>query len=109
MKRTQQACHADLKALDVAENLEIQVTKSIEKIKGMDVSKLTTLLPRLLMGGGNPLEAIGLDPKLFEQVEKLTKLNRVARARCRAYVMDEKSSLCEVVEDAEVSSDEQSA
>ncbi|ASI90967.1 hypothetical protein [Vibrio mediterranei] len=109
MKRNEAACNSDLKALDLAENLEKQVTEAITKIKDMDLSKIASTLPRLLLGGGDPFAALGLDPKLFEQVERLTMLNRIARDKCRAFVMEEKASLVDEIENAEVVSDEQSA
>ncbi|MGF1747728.1 hypothetical protein [Vibrio cionasavignyae] len=108
-KRTETACNGDLKALDLAENLEVQVTQAINQIKTMDMSKIASTLPRLLIGGGDPFAALGLDPKLFEQIERLTALNRIARAKCRAYVMDEKAVIADIIENAEVVSDEQSA
>ncbi|WP_159657180.1 hypothetical protein [Vibrio atypicus] len=81
-----QDCQRDLDALDAADQLTASVEGEVNKLKNMDMSKLMSRATKMLMTGSFSLEALGLAPNFFEQIEQLTKLNNVARKKYRAHV-----------------------
>ncbi|MCG9628579.1 hypothetical protein L1D34_27595 [Vibrio mediterranei] len=101
-KRTITECETDLHALSIADSLESHVIAAMEKIKNMDALALSSKLPKLLMGGGDPFSILGLDPQLFQTIEALTNLNRKAREKLRGRVIAEKDALLDDIEDAEI-------
>ena len=65
------------------------------------MSKLMSKATKMLMTGSFSLEALGLAPNFFEQIEQLTKLNNVARKKYRAHVTANLNQL-DSIEDAQV-------
>ncbi|MGX1923637.1 hypothetical protein ACUALS_00165 [Vibrio sp. NH-7] len=96
-----QECQRDLAALDAADQLTANVENEVKKLKDMDMSKLMSKATKMLMTGSFSLEALGLVPNFFEQIEQLTKLNNVARKKYRAHVTANLNQL-DGIEEAQV-------
>ncbi len=99
-----QECQRDLAALDAADQLTANVENEVKKLKEMDMSKLMSKATKMLMTGSFSLEALGLAPNFFEQIEQLTKLNNVARKKYRAHVTANLNQL-DGIEEAQVVED----
>ncbi|EGA72373.1 hypothetical protein VISI1226_20565 [Vibrio sinaloensis DSM 21326] len=96
-----QDCQRDLAALDAADQLTASVEGEVNKLKNMDMSNLMSKATKMLMTGSFSLDALGLAPNFFEQIEQLTKLNNVARKKYRAHVTANLNQL-DSIEDAQV-------
>ncbi len=95
-------CQQAMAALDAADKLNASVEKELSQFKEMDTKGIVSRASKMLMTGNFSLEAFGLSPTLFEQIEQLTKLNNVARDKYRACVQANIEQLNQV----EVSADE---
>ncbi len=95
-------CQQALAALDAADTLNASVEKELSQFKEMDTKGIVSRASKMLMTGNFSLEAFGLNPTLFQQIEQLTKLNNVARDKYRACV---KTNI-EQLQAVEVSADE---
>ncbi|WP_159739246.1 hypothetical protein [Vibrio atypicus] len=93
-----QECQRDLQALDAADQLTANVEAEVKKLKEMDMNKIIGKATKMLMTGNFSLEAIGLDPNFFAQIEQLTKLNNVARKKYRAHVTANLNELGDIEE-----------
>ena len=102
MKTNTTAQHQrNIDTLDKFEALESKIEAQLNILKELDPSSLAGLLPKVLMGKANPLELLGLDPKLFDNIELLTKFNRAVRAEHRAQLVSHMNE-ADLIEDAEV-------
>ncbi|MGR5324119.1 hypothetical protein ACP3VW_09710 [Vibrio sp. DNB22_17_1] len=79
-------CQQAIAALDAADKLNASVEKELSQFKQMDTNSIVKRASKMLMTGNFSLEAFGLNPSLFEQIEQLTKLNNKAREKYRACV-----------------------
>lgn len=95
-------CQQAMAALDAADTLNASVEKELSQFKEMDTKSIVSRASKMLMTGNFSLEAFGLSPTLFQQIEQLTKLNNIARDKYRACV---KANI-EQLEAVEVSADE---
>lgn len=95
-------CQQALAALNAADKLNASVEKELSQFKQMDTNGIVKRASKMLMTGNFSLEAFGLNPTLFQQIEQLTKLNNVARDKYRACVVSNIEQLNQV----EVSTDE---
>ncbi|WP_456296840.1 hypothetical protein M1D72_10465 [Vibrio sp. AK197] len=95
-------CQQDLNALDAADQLTASVEREIERFKNLDMKDIIGKATKMLMTGNLSLEALGLPPNFFEQIETLSKINNVTRKKYRAHVQANINELA-VIEDAEYS------
>ncbi|ASA54428.1 hypothetical protein [Vibrio gazogenes] len=86
----------DLNALDAADQLTSVLKAEIDKFKDMNPQKLVKQAMGMLMKGDMSLEALGLPVNLFDQIEQLEKINRVARAKYRARIIADRAMLGEI-------------
>ncbi|PKF77315.1 hypothetical protein CW749_22450 [Vibrio sp. vnigr-6D03] len=94
-------CTRDLNALDAADALTASVKGEIDRFRGMDMKGLMKQAMPMLMSGNLSLEALGLSPTFFEQLEQLERINGVARTKLRARVTADKHEL-ESIEEAHI-------
>ncbi len=95
-------CQKAMAALDAADTLNASVEKELGQFKELDTNAIIKRASKMLMTGNFSLEAFGLSPTLFQQIEQLTKLNNTAREKYRACVQANIEQLNAV----EVSADE---
>ncbi len=81
-------CQQAMAALDAADKLNASVENELSQFKNMDTSAIIKRASKMLMTGNLSLEAFGLNPTLFQQIEQLTKLNNKVRAKYRGCVQD---------------------
>ncbi|QQC97279.1 hypothetical protein JCT86_23965 (plasmid) [Vibrio parahaemolyticus] len=81
-------CQQAMAALDAADKLNASVEKELSQFKEMDTNAIIKRASKMLMTGNLSLEAFGLNPTLFQQIEQLTKLNNKVRAKYRGCVQD---------------------
>ncbi|PQJ39104.1 hypothetical protein BTO00_22375 [Vibrio campbellii] len=91
----------DLQALDAADHITNHLETEFAKIQKFDTKEIVKKAMPMLMSGKVSLEAFGLSPKLFEQVQQVNKLNTVGRAKLRARLTSELNDL-KNIEEAEV-------
>lgn len=94
-------CQQALAALDAADQMTKNLKAEIERLQNFGTSDLMQKGMKMLMSKNLSLEALGLPPNLFEQIEQLNQLNTVARQRYRAVVTANLHQL-ESIEDAKV-------
>ncbi|CAE6902079.1 hypothetical protein [Vibrio sp. B1FLJ16] len=95
-------CNQAIAALDAADTLNASVEKELSQFKDMDTNAIIKRASKMLMTGNFSLEAFGLSPTLFQQIEQLTKLNDKVREKYRGCVVENINQL----ERVEVSADE---
>ncbi|EGQ8009191.1 hypothetical protein V6961_003232 [Vibrio parahaemolyticus] len=95
-------CQQAMAALDAADKLNASVEKELSQFKEMDTNAIIKRASKMLMTGNLSLEAFGLNPTLFQQIEQLTKLNNKVRAKYRGCVQDNIQQL----ENVEATADE---
>ncbi|HHG3256133.1 TPA: hypothetical protein ACPVYA_003434 [Vibrio parahaemolyticus] len=95
-------CQQAMAALDAADKLNASVEKELSQFKEMDTNAIIKRASKMLMTGNLSLEAFGLNPTLFQQIEQLTKLNNKVREKYRGCVQDNIQQL----ESVEVTADE---
>ncbi|MGL1280765.1 hypothetical protein ACSTKA_11245, partial [Vibrio parahaemolyticus] len=66
-------CQQAMAALDAADKLNASVEKELSQFKEMDTNAIIKRASKMLMTGNFSLEAFGLNPTLFDQIEQLTK------------------------------------
>ncbi|EGR2696561.1 hypothetical protein DUG79_04555 [Vibrio parahaemolyticus] len=81
-------CQQAMAALDAADKLKSSVEKELSQFKEMDTNAIIKRASKMLMTGNLSLEAFGLNPTLFQQIEQLTKLNNKVREKYRGCVQD---------------------
>lgn len=91
-------CHRDLAALDAAEKLSESLQTVLYELEQTDTSTLMKKATKMLMTGNLSLEALGLNPNLFNQVKTLEKINATARNKYRARVEADIAELMNVQE-----------
>ncbi|EGQ7842801.1 hypothetical protein WKW42_22110 [Vibrio alginolyticus] len=79
-------CQQAMAALDAADKLNASVEKELSQFKNMDTNAIIKRASKMLMTGNFSLEAFGLNPTLFDQIEQLTKLNNKVREKYRGCV-----------------------
>ncbi|EHK5110828.1 hypothetical protein I2702_003577 [Vibrio parahaemolyticus] len=95
-------CQQAMAALDAADKLNASVENELSQFKNMDTNAIIKRASKMLMTGNLSLEAFGLNPTLFQQIEQLTKLNNKVREKYRGCVQDNIQQL----ESVEATSDE---
>ncbi|EGQ7654988.1 TPA: hypothetical protein ACPVYN_002783 [Vibrio parahaemolyticus] len=95
-------CQQAMAALDAADKLNASVENELSQFKNMDTNAIIKRASKMLMTGNLSLEAFGLNPTLFQQIEQLTKLNNKVREKYRGCVQDNIQQL----ESVEVTADE---
>ena len=65
-------CQQAMAALDAADKLNASVEKELSQFKEMDTNAIIKRASKMLMTGNFSLEAFGLNPALFDQIEQLT-------------------------------------
>ncbi|EJG0721551.1 hypothetical protein ACTBKU_001800 [Vibrio parahaemolyticus] len=81
-------CQQAMAALDAADKLNASVENELSQFKNMDTNAIIKRASKMLMTGNLSLEAFGLNPTLFQQIEQLTKLNNKVREKYRGCVQD---------------------
>ncbi len=81
-------CQQAMAALDAADKLNASVENELSQFKNMDTNVIIKRASKMLMTGNLSLEAFGLNPTLFQQIEQLTKLNNKVREKYRGCVQD---------------------
>ncbi|EGQ8248051.1 hypothetical protein GJM84_06335 [Vibrio parahaemolyticus] len=81
-------CQQAMAALDAVDKLNASVENELSQFKNMDTNAIIKRASKMLMTGNLSLEAFGLNPTLFQQIEQLTKLNNKVRAKYRGCVQD---------------------
>ncbi|HFD3977440.1 TPA: hypothetical protein ACF5B0_004611 [Vibrio parahaemolyticus] len=81
-------CQQAMAALDAADKLNASVERELSQFKEMDTNAIIKHASKMLMTGNLSLEAFGLNPTLFQQIEQLTKLNNKVREKYRGCVQD---------------------
>ncbi|OQT53771.1 hypothetical protein [Vibrio parahaemolyticus] len=84
LKESQQA----MAARDAAYKRNASVENELSQFKNMDTNAIIKRASKMLMTGNLSLEAFGLNPTLFQQIEQLTKLNNKVREKYRGCVQD---------------------
>lgn len=79
-------CQQAMAALDAADKLNASVENELSQFKNMDTNAIIKRASKMLMTGNLSLEAFGLNPTLFQQIEQLTKLNNKVREKYRGCV-----------------------
>ena len=101
-----ESCERDLAALNAADMLTASVKKELERLKGIDTKDVMKRVAPMLLTGNITLEALGIPANLFEQIEQLEKINRVAREKLRTRICEDKKALAQVedgsAQDAEI-------
>ncbi|AQW60525.1 hypothetical protein [Vibrio owensii] len=95
-------CHQAIAALDAADKLNASVEKELSQFKEMDMNDIMKRASKMIFSQNISLEAFGLSPTLFQQIEQLTALNNKAREKYRACV----EANIELLSDVEAVADE---
>ncbi|MFA0821244.1 hypothetical protein NHG77_23410, partial [Vibrio parahaemolyticus] len=69
-------CQQAMAALDAADKLNASVENELSQFKNMDTNAIIKRASKMLMTGNLSLEAFGLNPTLFQQIEQITKHNK---------------------------------